>query len=416
MTDRRRVVVTGMGALTPLGHNVNDFWNALKEGTPGTTRITKFDPSEFRTQIACELKDFDASDFLEHNTIRRTDPFTQYALIAADEAIEDSGLDMDTMDPFDVGVIWGSGQGGMEVFEEEVRNYAENDYSPRFSPFFVPKLIVNMASGMISMQHGMMGINYTAVSACATSNTAIMDALNYIRWGQADVIVTGGSEAGITEACVGGFSAMRAMSTNNDDPQGACRPFDVDRDGFVMGEGSAALVLEEYEHAKKRGAPIYAEVTGAAMTADAYHMTATHPDGIGAKEAMRRALAETEVDAEDVDYLNCHATSTPVGDLSEIKAIISLFGEDPEKLHISATKSMTGHLLGAAGAAEAVASIKAIQEGIIPPTINTEQLDEEIPDSLNIVIGDAVEANVDVAMNNTFGFGGHNGIVVFRKV
>ncbi|MDZ7694895.1 MAG: beta-ketoacyl-ACP synthase II [Balneolaceae bacterium] len=416
MTDRRRVVVTGMGALTPLGHNVNDFWNALKEGTPGTTRITKFDPSEFRTQIACELKDFDVSDFLEHNTIRRTDPFTQYALIAADEAIEDSGLDMDTMDPFDVGVIWGSGQGGMEVFEEEVRNYADNDYSPRFSPFFVPKLIVNMASGMISMQHGMMGINYTAVSACATSNTAIMDALNYIRWGQADVIVTGGSEAGITEACVGGFSAMRAMSTNNDDPQGACRPFDVDRDGFVMGEGSAALVLEEYEHAKKRGAPIYAEVTGAAMTADAYHMTATHPEGIGAKEAMRRALAETKVDAEDVDYLNCHATSTPVGDLSEIKAIVSLFGEDPEKLHISATKSMTGHLLGAAGAAEAVASIKAIQEGVIPPTINTDELDEEIPDSLNIVLGDAVEVNVDVAMNNTFGFGGHNGIVVFRKM
>ncbi|MDX1636667.1 MAG: beta-ketoacyl-ACP synthase II [Balneolaceae bacterium] len=416
MTEQRRVVVTGMGALTPLGHNVNDFWNALIEGTPGATRITKFDPSEFRTQVACELKDFDAGDFLEHNTIRRTDPFTQYALIAADEAINDSGLELDKMDPFDIGVIWGSGQGGMEVFEEEVRNYAENDYSPRFSPFFVPKLIVNMASGMISMQHGLMGINYTAVSACATSNTAIMDALNYIRWGQADVIVTGGSEAGITEACVGGFSAMRAMSTHNEEPEKACRPFDVDRDGFVMGEGAAALVLEEYEHAKQRGAPIYAEVTGAAMTADAYHITATHPEGKGAREAMRRALAETEANAEDVDYLNCHATSTPVGDISEIKAIISLFGEDPSDLHISATKSMTGHLLGAAGAAEAVASIKAITEGVIPPTINTETLDEEIPATLNIVLQEAVETEVNVAMSNTFGFGGHNGIVVFRNV
>lgn len=416
MADQRRVVVTGMGALTPLGHNVNDFWDALKEGTPGATRISKFDPSQFRTQVACELKDFDASDFLEHNTIRRTDPFTQYALIAADEAVSDSGLEMENMDPFDVGVIWGSGQGGMEVFEDEVRNYAENDYTPRFSPFFVPKLIVNMASGMISMQHGMMGINYTAVSACATSNTAIMDALNYIRWGQADVIVTGGSEAGITEACVGGFSAMRAMSQHNDDPARACRPFDVDRDGFVMGEGAAALVLEEYEHAKKRGAPIYAEVVGASMTADAYHMTATHPEGKGAKEAMRRALEEAEIAPEEVDYLNCHATSTPVGDLSEIKATVSLFGEDPKDLHISATKSMTGHLLGAAGAAEAVASIKTIQDGVIPPTINTETMDEEIPETLNIVLKDAVEANVDVVMSNTFGFGGHNGIVVFRKV
>ncbi|MDR8393704.1 beta-ketoacyl-ACP synthase II [Aliifodinibius sp. S!AR15-10] len=416
MADQRRVVVTGMGALTPLGHNVNDYWNALKEGTPGATRISKFDPSQFRTQVACELKDFDAGDYLEHNTIRRTDPFTQYALIASNEAIEDSGLEMENMDPFDVGVIWGSGQGGMEVFEQEVRNYAENDYKPRFNPFFVPKLIVNMASGMISMQHGMMGVNYTAVSACATSNTAIMDALNYIRWGQADVIVTGGSEAGITEACVGGFSAMRAMSTHNDDPPRACRPFDVDRDGFVMGEGAAALVLEEYEHAKKRGATIYAEVAGASMTADAYHMTATHPEGKGAKEAMRRSLAEADIAPEEVDYLNCHATSTPVGDLSEIKATTSLFGENPKDLYISATKSMTGHLLGAAGAAEAVASIKSINEGVIPPTINTEEIDEEIPKTLNIVLKDAVETNVDIAMSNTFGFGGHNGIVVFRKV
>ncbi|MDX1618475.1 MAG: beta-ketoacyl-ACP synthase II [Balneolaceae bacterium] len=416
MTDKRRVVVTGMGALTPLGHNVNDYWSSLKAGVPGARRITRFDPSQFRTQMACELKDFDASEYLEHNTIRRTDPFTQYALIAAGEAIRDSGLEPETLDPFNMGVIWGSGQGGMTVFEEEVRNYTESGYTPRFSPFFVPKLIVNMASGMISMEYGMMGINYTAVSACATSNTAIMDALNYIRWGKADVIVTGGSEAGITEACIGGFSAMRAMSTRNDDPQGACRPFDVDRDGFVMGEGAAALVLEEYEHAKKRGAPIYAEVAGAAMTADAYHMTATHPEGKGAKEAMKRALEDGNLNTDDVDYLNCHATSTPVGDISEIKAITSLFGEKSGNVKISATKSMTGHLLGAAGAAEAVASIKAIQDGVIPPTINTEKLDEEIPDTLNIVLQDSVEQNVNVVMSNTFGFGGHNGIVVFSKV
>lgn len=416
MSTPNRVVITGLGALSPIGNNVDDFWNNLINGTSGAGRITHFDPSEFRTHFACELKDFDMSDHLEHNTIRRSDPYSQYALVSTDQAVKDSGLNFDEMDPFDTGVIWGSGQGGMFTFEEEVKNYAERDYSPRFNPFFVPKLIINMAPGMISMKYGLMGINYATVSACATSNTAIMDALNYIRWGKAKVMITGGSESGITEASFGGFSAMRAMSQRNDDPQSASRPFDKDRDGFVMGEGAATLILEEYEHAKARGAHIYGEVTGAAMTADAYHMTATHPEGKGATMAMKQALNDSELNAEDVDYLNTHATSTPVGDISEIKAAVNVFGKDPDQLAISATKSMTGHLLGAAGAIEAIASIKSINEGIIPPTINTENIDEDIPESLNIVLGEAREKEVDVAMSNTFGFGGHNGIVVFKKV
>jgi len=416
MSKPNRVVITGLGALSPLGNNVEDFWENLSNGVSGADRITNFDPSEFRTHFACELQDYDVSEHLEHNMIRRTDPYAQYALVATDEAVKDSGLDFDNMDPFDTGVIWGSGQGGMHTFEEEVKNYAENDYTPRFNPFFVPKLIINMAPGLISMKYGLMGINYATVSACATSNTAIMDALNYIRWGKAKVMITGGSEAGITESSFGGFSAMRAMSQRNDDPKHASRPFDKDRDGFVMGEGAATLVLEEYEHAKARGANIYGEVTGAAMTADAYHMTATHPEGRGAKEAMRRALKDSEMNADDVDHLNTHATSTPVGDISETKAIAEVFGKNPDKLHINATKSMTGHLLGAAGAIEAIASIKTINEGVIPPTINTENIDEEIPSGLQIVLNDAIEKEVDVAMSNTFGFGGHNGIVIFKKV
>lgn len=410
-----RVVITGLGALSPIGNNVNDFWNNLLDGKSGAARINNFDPSQFRTHFACELKDYDPSDYLEHNEIRRTDPFSQYALIATEQAVEDSGLDFETMDPFDTGVIWGSGQGGMLTFEEEVRDYADRDYNPRFNPFFVPKLIINMAPGLISMKYNLMGINYATVSACATSNTAIMDAFNYIRWGKAKVIITGGSEAGITEASFGGFSAMRALSTRNDDPEGACRPFDKDRDGFVMGEGAATLILEDYEHAKARGANIYAEVTGAAMTADAYHMTATHPEGKGAMAAMKQALEDGDMETEDIDYLNTHATSTPVGDLSETKAIARLFGENAGDLHISATKSMTGHLLGAAGAIEAIACIKAINNDVIPPTINTENIDEEIPDSLQIVLSNPLEKKVDAAMSNTFGFGGHNGIVVFKK-
>ncbi len=416
MSKPKRVVITGLGALSPIGNTVDDFWNNLINGNSGAGRITNFDPSEFRTHFACELKDYDPSDHLEHNMIRRSDPYSQYALVATDEAVKDSGLDFEEMDPFDTGVIWGSGQGGMYTFEEEVKNYAENDYTPRFNPFFIPKLITNMAPGLISMKYGLMGINYATVSACATSNTAIMDALNYIRWGKAKVMITGGSEAGITESSFGGFSAMRAMSQRNEDPQAASRPFDKDRDGFVMGEGAATLILEEYEHAKARGATIYGEVAGAAMTADAYHMTATHPEGKGATAAMKQALDDSELNAEDVDYLNTHATSTPVGDTSETKAITNVFGDDPKHLHISATKSMTGHLLGAAGAIEAIASIKAMNDGVVPPTINTENIDEEIPASLQIVLQDAIEKDVNVAMSNTFGFGGHNGIVVFKKV
>ena len=416
MNTPNRVVVTGLGALSPLGNNVADFWKNLSNGESGADRITNFDPSEFRTHFACELKDFDPADHLEHNTIRRSDPFSQYALVATDEAVKDSGLNFEEMDPFDTGVIWGSGQGGMYTFEDEVKNYTENDFTPRFNPFFIPKLIINMAPGLISMKYGLRGINYATVSACATSNTAIMDALNYIRWGKAKVMITGGSEAGIIESSFGGFSAMRAMSQRNDDPEHASRPFDKDRDGFVMGEGAATLILEEYEHAKKRGAHIYGEVAGAAMTADAYHMTATHPEGEGATVAMEQALDDSNLEPADVDYLNTHATSTPVGDISETKAIAKVFGDNPDHLHISATKSMTGHLLGAAGAIEAIASIKAINDSVIPPTINTEHIDEEIPSGLQIVLDDAMEKDVDVAMSNTFGFGGHNGIVVFKKL
>lgn len=412
----KRVVVTGLGALTPVGNNVNDFWNSVKEGKSGAARITKFDPSLFRTHFAGELKEYNPKDHLDRNEIKRADPFTQYALVATDQAVEESGLDFEAMDPFDTGVIWGTGQGGMLTFEKEVLNYAANDFEPRFSPFFVPRLIMNMASGMISMKYNLMGINYSTVSACATSNTAIMDAFNYIRWGKAKVIITGGSEAPITEASFGGFSAMKAMSTRNDDPATASRPFDLERDGFVMSEGAGALILEEYEHAKARGATIYAEVAGAAMTADAYHITATHPEGLGAAEGMRRALKDGELNPEDVDHLSMHATSTPVGDISEIKAIQKAFGEDPDHLFITATKSVTGHLMGAAGAAEAIASIKSLTDGVVPGTINTENRDPDVPEHLKIVFGDSIDKNIDVVMSNTFGFGGHNGIVLFKKV
>jgi len=412
----KRVVVTGIGALTPLGNTASITWENMKAGRSGAARITRFDPSLFRTQMACELKDFDATTYLDKAEIKRADLYTQYALIASDMALLDSGLDVKSMDPFDIGVIWGTGQGGMATFEEQVTEYALGGNVPRFSPFFVPKMIPNMGSGMISLRHGLMGINFTTISACATSNTALMDAMNYIRWGKAKVIVSGGSEAPVTPACVGGFSAMKAMSGRNDDPGTASRPFDADRDGFVLGEGSVSLILEEYEHAKTRGATIYAEIVGASMTADAYHMTATHPEGAGAKRAMTLALEDAGLNIEDVDYLNTHATSTPVGDLSEIAAIRGIFGDSPKNLSISATKSMTGHLLGAAGAIEALASVMAIREGIIPPTINTQNLDPQIPGSLDIIIGEAREKKVNVAMSNTFGFGGHNGIVIFKRI
>ncbi|WP_129716032.1 beta-ketoacyl-ACP synthase II [Pedobacter sp. SYP-B3415] len=412
----KRVVVTGLGALTPLGNNVGSFWQNIVAGKSAAARITRFDASLFRTTFACELKNFNAADFLDRAELKRTDPFTQYALVAADEAIKDSGFELKNMDPFDVGVIWGTGQGGMETFEEQVTGYALGDGHPRFSPFFVPKLIANMASGMISLRNGYMGVNYTTVSACATSNTAIMDAYNYIRLNKAKIIITGGSEAPITPASFGGFSAMKAMSARNENPETASRPFDADRDGFVMGEGAGALVLEEYEHAVARGAHIYAEICGAAMTADAYHMTATHPEGLGAARAMRDALSEGGLTIGDVDYLNMHATSTPVGDLSEVNAIQALSGGNDLKMKISATKSMTGHLLGAAGAAEAIVSILAIRDQVVPPTINTEVLDPAVPGNLQIVLKETIDHPVKVAMSNTFGFGGHNGIVVFKSV
>lgn len=412
----KRVVVTGLGALTPIGNSVDEFWANAVNGKNGASKITKFDASRFKTTFACEVKNFSPERYLDRNEMKRSDLFTQYALYAATEAWSDSGLNVESMSPFDVGVIWGTGQGGMKTFEDEVANYTENGKNPRFSPFLIPKLLPNMASGLISMKFGLMGINYTAVSACASSSSAIMDAFNYIRLNKAKVIVTGGSEAPITDASIGGFSSMKAMSTRNDDPQQASRPFDTERDGFVMGEGAGALVLEEYEHAKKRGATIYAEIGGAAMTADAYHISATHPEGIGASKAMALALEEAGISASDVNYLNTHATSTPVGDLSEIKAVATTFKNRFENLKISATKSMTGHLLGAAGAVEAILSIKAIQNNVVPPTMNTTVIDPQIPRAMPIVVQEAIDNNIAVAMSNTFGFGGHNATTVFKKV
>jgi 3-oxoacyl-[acyl-carrier-protein] synthase II len=414
--ELKKVVVTGIGAVTPLGNDPASFWQQLVAGNSGAGPITHFDPKHFKTRFACEVKNFDPSPLLDRNELRRTDLFTQYALVSADQALKDSGLDISSMDPFDIGVIWGSGQGGMETFQQQVTEYAAGDGTPRFSPFFVPKLIANMASGMISIKYGLMGINYTTVAACSTSNTAFMDALTYIRMGKAKVIVAGGSEAPVTEASIGGFNSMKALSNRNDDPQHASRPFDTDRDGFVMGEGAGALILEEYEHARARGARIYAEFAGAAMTADAYHMTATHPEGAGALRAMQDALKDAGINREEVDYLNVHATSTPVGDISEIQAVTRLFGPDPDHLIISATKSMTGHLLGAAGAIEAIACLMSMQDGVIPPTINTQTLDPAISPKLNILLGEAQSRPVKVAMSNSFGFGGHNGIVVFKKI
>ena len=412
----KRVVITGLGALTPIGNSVKDFWENALKGKSGASKIGKFDPGPFKTRFACEVKDFIPEKYLERSEIKRSDLFCQYAIYAASEALNDCGLEVDKIDPFDIGVIWGTGQGGMKTFEDEVKDYALSTMGPRFNPFFVPKLIANMASGMISIKYGLMGINYTTVSACATSNSAIMDAFNYIRLGKAKVLVTGGSEAPITEASIGGFGSMRAMSTQNDDPRTASRPFDSKRDGFVMGEGAGALILEEYGHAKKRGAHIYAEVVGASMTADAFHISATHPEGLGAAKAMELAMKEAGISPKGIHYLNAHATSTPVGDISEINAIQKVFGSDIGNLKISATKSMTGHLLGAAGAVEAIICIKAIQEDTIPPTINTTSIDKDIDRSIPIVITEAIRHKVRYAMSNTFGFGGHNAITIFKEI
>lgn len=409
----KRVVVTGLGALTPIGNTVSSFWNSLINGVSGSRKVTAFDASGLRTQMGCELKNYNPLDYFEKKEVSKIDPYAQYAYIVVDEAIKDSGIDLDKIDRFKAGVIWGTGQGGVHTLENEVGDYCRNN--GRISPFFIIKTIPNTTSGMIAMKYGLMGVNFVTVSACSSSNTSIIDAYNFIRLGQADVVITGGSEASITPVVYNGFCAIRSMSTRNNEPEKASRPFDKNRDGFVMGEGAGALVLEEYEHAKARGAHIFAEVAGAGSTADAYHITATHPEGLGAYKAMQFALEDAELNVEDIDYLNAHATSTPIGDLSEITAINRLYNGS-KNLHISATKSMTGHLLGGAGAIEAIASIKSIKESIVPPTINTEHIDERLPGNLQILLKEAISKNVDAAMSNTFGFGGHNQIIVFRKV
>lgn len=409
----KRVVITGLGALTPIGHNLTEFWQQLTAGTSGAALIKRFDTTKFKTRFACELKSFDATKYFDRNELRRNDPFVQYALIAAAEAITHAKLLESAINKDRVGVIWGSGYGGITTFEEQMKEYAQNNYMPRFNPFFIPKIIVDIASGMIAMKYGFRGINFATVSACATSTTSIMDAFNYIRLGKADVMITGGSEAAITEASLGGFGSMKALSQLNEHPELASRPFDKDRDGFVMGEGAGALVLEELTHAINRGAHIYGEVAGAGASADAYHLTATHPEGEGAVLGMRMALEDAGFEPEDIDYVNMHATSTPVGDLSEIKALNTVFNQHTN-LHASATKSMTGHLLGAAGAVEAIACVMAIQHGMIPPTINLNNLDAEIQTHINLTPNQAVAKPIKAAMSNTFGFGGHNASLIVK--
>ncbi len=410
----RRVVVTGMGALTPIGNNLDSFWTNLKAGKSGAGPITRFDTTKFKTNFACELKDFDLNEFIPKSESRRYDRFTSYALVAVEEAIKNGGIDFESLDKNRVGVIWGSGNGGIETFTEEMIEFVKNGETPRFNPFFIPKIIADIASGIISIKYGLRGPNFTTISACATSTTAIIEAFNHIRWGKADMIVTGGSEAPITIAGLGGFNASRALSTNNDDPMGASKPFDVNRDGFVMGEGAGALILESLEHAQARGAHIYGEVVGGGMAADAYHMTGTHPEGEGAFLGMNEALREAEIKATDIDYINMHATSTPMGDASELKAIARVFGEKPD-LNISATKSMTGHLLGAAGAIEAIASIMTTIDNVIPPTINTKDVDPDWAGKYNLTLDKSQEREVNYAMSNTFGFGGHIATAIFKK-
>ena len=414
--ELKRVVVTGLGALTPIGNNVSDYWDALVAGKSGCANITYFDTEKFKTKFACELKNFDPLTHFNRKEARKLDRFAQYALVSSDEAIEDSKLNLDEIDKFRVGVIWGAGIGGLETFQNEVINYAEGDGTPRFNPFFIPKMIADIAPANISIKHGFMGANYTTVSACASSANAMIDALNYIRLGHCDVIVTGGSEAAVTIAGMGGFNAMHALSTRNENPQTASRPFDGTRDGFVLGEGAGALVLEEYEHAKKRGAKIYAEVIGGGMSSDAYHMTAPHPEGIGVERVMLNCLRDAGINPEDVDAINTHGTSTPLGDVAELKAITKVFGKHAKNININSTKSMTGHLLGAAGAIEAISSILSIQNSIVPPTINHTTVDENIDPNLNLTLNKAQKREVKIAMSNTFGFGGHNACVVFKKM
>ena len=415
MADRR-VVVTGLGALNPLGNTVEEYFRNLKAGVSGAAPITRFDVEKFKTRFACEVKNYDGAAYFDRKEVRRYDLFTQFALVAAAQAMEDSGLDIEKVDVERAGVIWASGIGGLKSYFEEVKAFALGDGTPRFSPFFITMMIPDIAAGYISMKYGFMGPNYCTVSACASSNHAMIDAFNWIRRGVADIIIAGGSEAGVNEPSVGGFNSMQALSTRNDDPTKASRPFDKDRDGFVIGEGAGALILEEYEHAVARGAKIYAEIVGGGISADAYHYAAPHPEGKGAMLAMRHALADAGLTPADIDYINVHGTSTPAGDIPELIAIKGVFGEDAYRLNISSTKSMTGHLLGAAGAAEAQAVIMSLMEGIVPPTINLENLDPEIDPRLNLTPNVAQKREVRYAMSNTFGFGGHNSSVIFKKI
>ena len=412
----KRVVVTGLGALTPIGNTLKEYWEGLKNGKSGAAPITRFDASKHKTKFACEVKNFDVGSFMDRKEARKMDPFTQYAMVAVDEAIKDSNLPLTDLNPNRVGVIWGSGIGGLLTFQEEVKSYAKGDGTPRFNPFFIPKMIPDLSAGHISIKYGFRGPNYVTVSACASSTNALYDAFTFLRLGKADIIVSGGSEAAIAEAGVGGFNALKALSERNDSPETASRPYDKDRDGFVLGEGSGALILEEYEHAKKRGAKIYAEVLGGGMSSDAYHITAPHPEGAGIIQVMYNALEDAGISPDQIDYINTHGTSTPLGDIGEIKAIQKVFGEHAYKINISSTKSMTGHLLGAAGAIESIACLLAINESVIPPTINHFTDDPEMDSRLNMTFNTAQKRNVNVALSNTFGFGGHNFSVIFKKV
>lgn len=412
----KRVVVTGIGALTPIGNNIEEFWQGLINGVSGAAPITHFDASKFKTQFACEVKNFNVHDFIDRKEARKMDQYTQYAMVSAEEAMNDANFNMEQINPDRVGVIWGSGIGGIKTFQDEVVNFNNGDGTPKFNPFFIPKMIADIASGLISMKYNMRGPNFSTVSACASSTNAIIDAFNYIRLGMADVILTGGSEAAVTEVGIGGFNALHALSTRNDDPKTASRPMDKDRDGFVLGEGAGAIVLEEYEHAKARGAKIYCEIGGGGLSADAYHITAPHPDGLGAKNVMLNCLKDANMQPTEVDAVNLHGTSTPLGDIAESKAILEVFGEHAYTMNLNSTKSMTGHLLGATGAIEAISCILAIKHGIWPPTINHNTPDENIDPKLNFTFNKAQKRDINVAMSNTFGFGGHNACILMKRI
>jgi len=411
----RRVVVTGLGALTPIGNTLPAFWEGLLSGTSGAAPITYFDTTHYKTQFACEVKGFDVQDYIDRKEARKMDRFTQYAMVSTAEALADAQIDLDALNKNRVGVIWGAGIGGLETFQNEVLNLAANDGIPRFNPFFIPKMIADIAPGLISIKYGFAGPNFATVSACASSSNAMIDSLNYIRLGYADMIVTGGSEAAVTKAGIGGFNALHALSTRNDDPKTASRPFDKDRDGFVLGEGSGTLIFESLDHALARGAKIYAEVAGGGLSADAHHITAPHPEGLGAKNVMINCLENANMQAEDIDTINMHGTSTPLGDIAESQAILSVFGEHAYKMNINSTKSMTGHLLGAAGAVEAISSIMAVVHNIVPPTINHQTPDENIDPKIDFTFNTAKERTVRAALSNTFGFGGHNACLIFKK-